>query len=102
MKRLARDGTYLEVCLSSNVQTGAVATLDEHPLPKFLDAGINVALCTDNPTVSSTSLSREFELAMATFGLSESDVRELAAMSCRATFLGAGCRCPLERADDPR
>jgi adenosine deaminase len=93
IKRLARDGIYLEVCLSSNVQTGAVARLKDHPLPKFLDAGVKVALCTDNPTVSSTTLSQEYELAMDTFGLTENDVVELARMSCQGTFLAAGCHC---------
>ncbi len=95
MKRLASEGVYLEVCLSSNLQTGAVADLKDHPLPKFLAAGIKVALCTDNPTVSSTSLAREYELAMAAFGFSEGDVRDLAEMSCRGTFLSEGCRCGL-------
>jgi len=93
IKRLARDGIYLEVCLSSNLQTGAVTDLKDHPLPRFLDAGVKVALCTDNPTVSSTSLSREYELAMDHFGLSENDVVELARMSCQGTFLAAGCHC---------
>lgn len=93
MRRLARDGVYLEVCLSSNVQTGAVADLRDHPLPRFLDAGVKVALCTDNPTVSSTTLSREYELAMDLFGLTEDDVRALAKMSCHGTFLGEGCHC---------
>ncbi len=93
IKRLARDGVYLEVCLSSNVQTGATADLKDHPLPRFLEAGVKVALCTDNPTVSSTTLSREYELAMATFGFSEADVLELARMSCQGTFLAAGCHC---------
>ncbi|MFH2054132.1 MAG: adenosine deaminase [bacterium] len=92
IKRLARDGIYLEVCLSSNVQTGAVASLKDHPLPRFLEAGVKVALCTDNPTVSSTTLAREYELAMETFGFSEADVRDLARMSCRGTFLTEGCR----------
>jgi aminodeoxyfutalosine deaminase len=94
MRRLARDGTWVEVCLSSNVQTGAVAELTEHPLPRFLDAGMKVALCTDNPTVSATSLSREFALAMDTFGFSEEDIRALAQMSCEGTFLSRGCHCP--------
>jgi adenosine deaminase len=98
MKRLARDGTYVEVCLSSNLQTGAVNELRDHPLPRFLDAGMNVALCTDNPTVSATTLTREYELAMDLFGLGERDVRELAAMSCRGTFLAAGCHCLPEQA----
>jgi adenosine deaminase len=93
IKRLARDGIYLEVCLSSNVQTGAIDRLENHPLPRFLDAGVKVALCTDNPTVSSTTLSREYELAMETFGFSENDIRRLARMSCEGTFLAAGCHC---------
>jgi len=93
IKRLARDGVYLEVCLSSNLQTGAIASLADHPLPRFLDAGVKVALCTDNPTVSSTSLSREYLLAMNTFDLSESDIRSLARMSCEGTFLAGGCHC---------
>ena len=88
IKRLAADGIYLEVCLSSNLQTGAVARLSDHPLPKFLEAGVKVALCTDNPTVSNTTLSREYELAMETFAMSESDIRALAEMSCLGTFLG--------------
>lgn len=96
IKRLARDGIYLEVCLSSNLQTGAIEKLADHPLPKFLDAGVKVALCTDNPTVSSTTLSREYELAMETFGLSEDDVRLIAKMSCEGTFLAAGCHCPFQ------
>jgi len=91
IKRLARDGIYLEVCLSSNIQTGAIDKLENHPLPKFLDAGVKVALCTDNPTVSSTCLSREYQLAMDTFGFSENDIRELAKMSSQGTFLAAGC-----------
>jgi adenosine deaminase len=90
MKRLARDGVYVEVCLSSNVQTGAVAGLRDHPLPRFLDAGMKVALCTDNPTVSATTISREYELAMEAFDFSESDVHRLVEMSRRGTFLAGG------------
>jgi adenosine deaminase len=93
MKRLARDGIYVEVCLSSNVQTGAVEALADHPLPRFLDAGIKVALCTDNTTVSATSLTHEYELAMQVFGFGEADIRALARMSCEGTFLAAGCHC---------
>lgn len=88
MKRLARDGTVLEICLSSNHQTGAVPDLKDHPLPRFLDAGVRCALCTDNPTVSATTLSREYELAMELFGFGETEIRELAATAAAATFVG--------------
>ena len=90
VKRLAADGVVVEVCLSSNIQTGAVDDLRNHPLPKFLDAGVRVSMATDNPTVSSTTLSREYELAMELFDYTEDDMRRLARMSGNGTFLGAG------------
>ncbi len=88
MKRLARDGVVLEICLSSNEQTGAVPSLKDHPLPRFLDAGIRCALCTDNPTVSATTLSREYELAMELFGFGETEIRALARTAIEASFVG--------------
>ncbi len=90
IRRLARDGIYVEVCLSSNVQTGAVARLEDHPLPKFLDAGVKVALCTDNPTVSATTLTQEYEIAMTTFGLGEPDILALVEMASAGAFLAGG------------
>jgi len=85
--RLAREGTVVECCLTSNIHTGAIDRYEDHPLPRFLDAGVKVALCTDNPTVSSTLLSREYETAMATFGFTEADMRRIARMSWAGSFL---------------
>jgi adenosine deaminase len=96
IKRLAADGVVVEVCLSSNIQTGAIDDLRNHPLPKFLDAGVKVALSTDNPTVSSTTLSHEYELAMELFYFSEDDVRRMVSMSADATFLRDGCRSQVQ------
>jgi adenosine deaminase len=87
MKRIADDKIAIEICLTSNVQTGAVARIEEHPLPKFLDAGIRCAICTDNPTVSGTNLLREYLLAMDAFDLGEEDVRALARMAREASFI---------------
>lgn len=88
MKRIAADRIAIEVCLTSNVQTGAVPRVEEHPLPKFLDAGILCAICTDNPTVSGTNLLNEYLLAIETFDLGEEDVRRLARMAVEASFIG--------------
>ena len=87
VKRLASDGVTLEICLSSNLQTGAIGDLAEHPLPKYLDAGVKCALCTDNPTVSATTLSREFELARDLFGLSDADLKGMARTAEENSFL---------------
>ena len=87
LRRLARDGIVVECCLTSNIHTGAIDRYADHPLPRFLEAGVKVALCTDNPTVSHTSLAREYELAMETFDLSEGDMRHIARMSWEGSFL---------------
>jgi adenosine deaminase len=87
MKRLAADGIVVECCLTSNIHTGAIDRYADHPLPKFLEAGVKVALCTDNPTVSSTTLTREYEIAMETFGFSEDDMVRIARMSWEGSFL---------------
>ncbi len=59
MKRLAKDGILVECCPTSNYQTGAVARGESHPVFAFLEAGIPIAICTDNTTVSGTDAVRE-------------------------------------------
>jgi adenosine deaminase len=69
VKRLARDRIAVEVCLSSNYHTGAVARGARHPLHAFLEAGVPVALCCDNSTVSRTDAVRESLLAASQVGV---------------------------------
>jgi len=69
VKRLARDKITVEVCLSSNYHTGAAKRGTAHPLRTFLEAGIPVALCCDNSTVSRTDPSREALLAAGQVGV---------------------------------
>ncbi|HXK12845.1 MAG TPA: adenosine deaminase family protein [Vicinamibacteria bacterium] len=69
VKRLARDRVTVEVCLSSNYHTGAVKRGAPHPLLAFLEAGVPVALCCDNSTVSRTDAVGESLLAAAQVGV---------------------------------
>jgi adenosine deaminase len=59
LKRMARDGILVECCLSSNEDTGAVPRGARHPIHAFLEAGVPVAICSDNSTVSKTNQMRE-------------------------------------------
>jgi adenosine deaminase len=59
LRRLARDRIAVECCLSSNYHTGAVPAGARHPIHAFLEAGVPVALCCDNSTVSHTDQVRE-------------------------------------------
>ena len=77
----------LEVCPTSNVSTGLLARFEDHPLPRFVDAGLSVTLNSDDPAMFGTSLLREFELAAAHFQLSPSQIVSLVEEAIRAAFL---------------
>jgi aminodeoxyfutalosine deaminase len=65
LEDLAARGIVLDVCPTSNVRTGAVASFDEHPLPRLLAAGILCSISTDDPAFFDTDLTREHEEAWA-------------------------------------
>jgi adenosine deaminase/aminodeoxyfutalosine deaminase len=71
-------GIPLEVCITSNVATGAVESLDAHPVRRLFDAGVPITLNTDDPAMFATTLSAEYELAARHFGFSEAELRGIA------------------------
>lgn len=76
----------LELCPSCNVQIGAVPTIADHPVGRFLRAGIVATVNTDNRLMSGVSASSELRLVADTFELSWSEIRELQRNAARATF----------------
>ncbi|NUW45937.1 adenosine deaminase [Nonomuraea rhodomycinica] len=60
LERLRRDAIALEMCPTSNVQTGAVRSLGAHPATRLLAEGLAVTVSTDTRTTSATTLAREF------------------------------------------
>jgi aminodeoxyfutalosine deaminase len=81
--RLRESNIPLEVSITSNVCTGVVPTLAEHPVGRLYEAGVPIVLNTDDPAFFHTSLVREYELGKSLFGL---PVEELAAASFRYAF----------------
>jgi aminodeoxyfutalosine deaminase len=79
----------LEVCLTSNLATGVVRRLEDHPLRQFLESGLVVTLNSDDPAMFGTSLQGEFVLAAKHFGLSREEILQLCENAVRATFLPA-------------
>lgn len=85
---LARDRqTCFEVCVTSNFQTGVVKELAQHPLKKMIDAGLNVTLNTDDPSISQITLSNEYKVAEETLGLSRETVQNCILAAARSSFL---------------
>ena len=63
----------LEICLISNVHTGAATSLAEHPFRIFFQEKFRVTLNTDNRLMSDTNMMKEFQAAADTFGLGIDD-----------------------------
>lgn len=93
-RSLANRHVVLEICLSSNVATGALAkqagqpdaSLADHPLRKLLDLGSLVTISTDDPAMFHTDLLAEYSHA-ASLGLSKEQLLQLAEQSFSAAFL---------------
>jgi aminodeoxyfutalosine deaminase len=83
---LAEHGITLEVCPSSNIATKAVASLAEHPIVAFRDAGVPITINSDDPSMFNTTLNREYEVAAELLDLDTGGVIDLARAAVRASF----------------
>jgi adenosine deaminase len=86
VERLATLQIPLEICLSSNVATGAVPSLEAHPLRRLFDAGVPIVLNTDDPPMFQATLCGEYALAASRFGFNRSELASLAASGFRFAF----------------
>jgi adenosine deaminase len=77
----------LEICLLSNVHTGATPSLAEHPFKIFYQEKFRVTLNTDNRLMSHTSMTQEFEAAAETFGLTLSDFERITINAMKSAFI---------------
>jgi aminodeoxyfutalosine deaminase len=89
LAHLVDAGIVLEVCPTSNIATRAVATMDEHPLRTFVEAGVPVTINSDDPPMFGTTLNGEYAVAADLLGLDEDGVADLARSAVRASFAPA-------------
>jgi adenosine deaminase len=95
MQRVRDLRIPLEVCITSNVQTGAVPSAAEHPVRAYHDAGVAVTLNTDNRLVSGTTLTDEYWLAHQALGFSWAELVEIARTGFWNAFLPAAEKAAL-------
>ena len=79
----------LEICVTSNLQTKAVQKLADYPLRKLMDAGVLVTLNTDNPTVSNTTICREFKLVQNQLGFQMEELKRMVFYAASCSFADA-------------
>jgi adenosine deaminase len=84
----ARDrGLHFEVCPSSNVHTGAVSSLAEHPIARMQQAGLSVSCSTDNRLMSAVTLSGELQRLHDALDLGISELGAMMMNAAEASFL---------------
>ena len=76
----------LEMCLSSNVHTGAVRSMAEHPFRLYFERGFRVTLNTDDRLMSDTSMTKEFGIAVDEFGLGVKDLEKITVNAMKSAF----------------
>jgi adenosine deaminase len=85
LEALAESGVTVECSLSCNVVLGAAPSYEAHPLRRFVERGIPVALCTDDPVQMCTTIGREYAIAAA-LGFSLDELLGFTRSAVRAAF----------------
>lgn len=86
IQAFVNSGATLEMCLTSNLQTGAADSIEYFPYHELVEAGANITINTDNRTVSNTTLNREYQLFVEYFGTSKADFYRFNQNAIQASF----------------
>ena len=89
LAQLRDQNIPLEICITSNLRTGAVASLAEHPVRKLFEAGVPLILNTDDPALFGCTLESEYDLAARAFGFTADELNAIAANSLKYAFAPA-------------
>ena len=92
---------HLELCPTSNVRTGVVPSIEEHPLRRALELGLNFSINSDDPGTFACSVESEYRLAADIFGFSEADLLQVTANAMGSRFRRQTERRGSEAAFDP-
>jgi adenosine deaminase len=96
-KRVAEQQIPLELCPTSNLQvSGFMKNYADHPLKRYLDAGIPVTINTDNRLMSQTNLTREFRVMVDAFRFGKDAVHRIVSNSVQAAFVTPERRADLQ------
>lgn len=84
--KLIKEQIPLELCPTSNINTAMYNNIADWPLRKLMDAGINITINTDDPSVEGTSIKNEFRKLIEFHKIGEKDVKQFLINSVKASF----------------
>lgn len=80
----------IDMCPISNVKTGAVSDIDDHPIRQYMEGGLLVTVNSDDPPMFGTSITNEYRVLHGTLGFSERELQQLSLNAVEASFLPQG------------
>ena len=86
MRHLRERDIPLEICITSNLVTGVVQRIEDHPVRRLFEAGVPIVLNSDDPAMFGCSLAGEYRLAAEQFGFTEAELRQVAENGFRYAF----------------
>jgi adenosine deaminase len=95
IREMIERGIVLEVCPSSNVDSGVITELEQHPLPRLSELGVLTTINTDDPLISNITLTDEMLRAVQYMNVSLDDLKTLLLRAANAAFLPASDRTAL-------
>lgn len=94
---IRKRGIVLDICPTSNLLTGAVASWEAHPLPRLRAAGVAITINSDDPTFFQTTLTEEYRRTVIHFGFTVDDLCATVLTAAEASFLSSEARNALRR-----
>jgi adenosine deaminase len=86
LRLLRQRNVALEMCPTSNIQTGVVQHFWHHPLPDLLALGVPLSINTDDPSVSDTTLTDEYWVAMQAMRVSLAQIKQTIVTAAEVSF----------------
>ncbi|UCB60380.1 MAG: adenosine deaminase [Candidatus Bathyarchaeota archaeon] len=88
VSHLLQQGIVLEMCPTSNVKTGAVASLSRHPIRELFEKGVTVTVNTDDPSMFNTSMDNEYLQLHRHLGFTVPELFQLTVSALDSSFMG--------------
>ncbi len=86
IERVRRDGVHIEMCPTSNLRTGSVARIEQHPVRQARDLALDYSLNTDDPGPFENTLESEYALLADSLGFQPADFERIASNALNARF----------------
>jgi aminodeoxyfutalosine deaminase len=86
VEHLAEKKIPLEICITSNLRTGAIGALGDHPVRRLFDTGVEIVINTDDPALFQCTLAGEYEIARRSFGFTAVEIEKIRENGFRYAF----------------